>query len=156
LISAVEYTLKAHLRIVANYDLIQSIQSEFPQQDDTQTYDKYFDEQIAQITDMQGFLETELKQGKICQTEYTEMFEFYAKRLVETAFKKDEIRQKREKLVACGDEIIRRFREYTEFTELTREIVTLFIEKIIVESADSIRIIFRYADLFKGGDNIGS
>jgi DNA invertase Pin-like site-specific DNA recombinase len=154
---AVFETLKTHIRLVLDYtkpitagDVIKNAESD--------NEAKLLDKEIERVKSTQSNLWEQAQNGVISVTEYEEMNAFYESRAAKIEFEKAEIIMRKEKLVNCIDDIKARFKKYAGMTELTRELVVTFIEKIEVENKNSVKIFFRYANFFEeeGGDKNGS
>jgi DNA-directed RNA polymerase subunit M/transcription elongation factor TFIIS len=148
LVDAVLETLKMHMKSVIDFsEPIAAIEKE--QEAVSNARINELNKQICAVAKKQSKLELQLSGGIIEPCDYEEMTAFYKIKSAQFQAEKDNVFKKQSKLIECIDEITARFKMYCEIPVLTREIVVTFIEKIVVESKNSVNIFFRYADLFR-------
>ena len=152
LISAVHETLKLHVKSALESPMTADM---IVQNFNNDTLIKELDTEIERIENVKSCLPSQVENGTITTIDYESMVVFYDSKIAKLNSEKESIIAKKQKLINCIDEITARFKKYCEIPELTREIVVTFIEQIIVENRQSIKIFFRYSGLV-GGDENGS
>jgi DNA invertase Pin-like site-specific DNA recombinase len=156
LVTVVHEILKSHIKSVLGSSPV--VKSQISHSSDSDFRAAELDKQIERIGKTKSNLCTQLKDGVISSVEYEEMNSFYEAKVTKLYAQKNEIINKKNKLLSCIDDITSRFKKYYEMPELTREIVATFIDRIVVESKTSVNIFFRYSDFFtnSGGESNGS
>jgi DNA-directed RNA polymerase subunit M/transcription elongation factor TFIIS len=156
LYESVFQTLKAHLRTVLSFkDYDEPLLPTEENIINEVNYEKikFFDKEIKRILIMKEFLFSEKQKNIISEIEFQETVQFYDKKISDYENEKAEILYRKQRIIDRSDEVLENYRKYVEFTELTREILVTFIEKITIVSSQEITIFFRYADVFSENKN---
>lgn len=157
LIDTVFKTLKMHMDVVLNHAKPITASDTMPSTSLVDLQQKELTQQVAQLKQSKCCLSKQKDLGVITENDALEMSKFYDAKIAKAEFEIEEIRNKKQRMLNCMDEIREQYRKYFEMTELTRGIVVTFIEKIEVFSKHKIRIFFRYEDFFRtDGDTSGT
>jgi DNA invertase Pin-like site-specific DNA recombinase len=159
LATAVLETLQTHLRLVIDYSQPKNLTEIIEDTNNNNEFISAYTEQIQNIEETRRTLVKRLEENVISDKEFDEMDAYYKQKIIKITAEKEEILNRKKRVAVRISDVIERFKEYSEMSELTRGILVTFIEKIIVESKKSINISFRYENFFtseNGGENNGS
>lgn len=154
LTEAVHKTLQMHMKLVMNGKPLQS-----PDFFETPFSRKISElkEKIAHYQESQSCLQKQMEQGVITEADFAEMSCYYQGVIQKTRAEMYQTKRKGSKLLKRIDEVRSLYQKYYDMPELTREIVTTFIEKIVVADKKDIQMYFRYQNIFgSDGDTNGS
>ena len=155
---AVFETLKKHIEIVINHSEPIEIPEIISDSSAADMETSELENQIKQLKESKNRLIEQKENGAVSDNDYDEMVQFYNYKITKAEREKEDIQNRKMRILRSIDEIKERYKRYTEMTELTRAIVVAFIDKIEVFGKSKVRIHFRYEDFFKmdGGDVNGS
>lgn len=148
LIESVRETLKRHMEIILDHSEPVTASGSLPDTSLVDLEQTELEKQIEQLKHSKQCLNEQRELGTISENDFVDMNQFYDNKIAKVEFEITEIRNKKQRLLDCIDEIVSRYREYSEMKELTRSIIVTFIDKIEVIDKNNICIHFRYADLF--------
>lgn len=149
LLEVVFETLKKHMEVVLN-NSEPVIKSDFMRNINVTSLEiEELEKQIEQLKKSQNNLIVQKENGVISEKDYSEMNDFYDKKIAKTEFETEEIRSQKLRLLECADEIKNQYEKFFFTSELTRSMFVTFIEKIEVFSKTKVKIHFRYEDIFR-------
>ena len=157
LFAAVTSTLKNHIDSVLNLDEILKCIEEVPQnQAVAEKLNSQIDARKAELDKLESRkaqLYGDYKDGEITRGEYASFKKNYDSQITElqTALEnlQMELVQLTDKKSSDGRKWLEYFKEYRDFTELSRELIVKLIDRIIVYEGGRLEIIFRYRDEFE-------
>jgi DNA invertase Pin-like site-specific DNA recombinase len=109
-----------------------------------------YDSEIERVKNLVKILAEKYEKNVISENERDELTAFYNVKIGGIEREKSDYQNRKRRIAEQGGEVMERYRKYAELTELTREILVTFVEKITVDKEDELTVRFRYSNLFAG------
>jgi hypothetical protein len=152
LVESVRETLKMHMKLSIDFSKPVAVLKE-EQKDFENSQIRHLNSRISVLRKKSKGLLLQAEKGVVSSEDFKELNAFYSSSLAQFQAEKENVFKKRNRLINNIDEVRERYRTYSDLEKLTRELVVTFIEKIVVESKNSVILFFRYADFFINNGN---